>query len=394
MLTFTRPRSSDACTQTHLLAPILDQTADSDQPTVRQLKLAFQETPLKLREIEDGWRDKRKQKLAQLNNVDGNRTVGKEYLSLKSRTVTAVRALNDDALVEPCNHLPSPPLTPPELADRPRRPAAGPLSVDNSAIARQEAGNDSPRPIMAFPLSATITPMNIARGVTLQVPSPNSNVLHELRMDLSDQRVVVERGGRAVEWIDRDSSRTRRRIELDKAHGWDSCTKKQWQVIADLVERIKRGTPRVSPSSTRSLGALTKMQMEIYHPLGVITVTCSAVPDICLAYDVRSFSIPSRAEYHRRIRLVYSSSTNSIRISTRLISDIDTRNVFRTKRVVPLGHISFGVVQAWQRGSEAQVASQALGFSLSGDWLDYEIAAIERLWQTRDEWIRYIKMTD
>lgn len=235
MLTARHQNMRDA----HLSGLTTNQTSTYDKPTVRQLKIAFQETPLKLREIEDGWRGKRQQQLEEAKCTRGS----SRQPSKSSTTRSKGGVRNVEAAVDRQSYLPSPPPSPSE----PRRQSSQAPHPPPSTLEPSIFNTSQPRPILAFPLTPTVWPRNVAVGVSLHVPETASTPRCELHLNLGHQRVVVGSGGRCLIWTSEMNTRqSSKRIELDNAEKWSDVTRKRWELVHDLVEQVKRKTPRVS----------------------------------------------------------------------------------------------------------------------------------------------------
>jgi hypothetical protein len=198
--------------------------------TVKQIRIAFEETPIKLRIAEQGWKERRKIALEH-REVKGRS--GAECTKIKEPDVgRGKQRLGEDGLVgQGLLASPTPPHTPPHKR-YPIEPLVRPKLPEDLK------GDGLPRPILAFPLPATSSPISLARDVHLSIPCPTSGK-HELVLHLQDRQISVLRGGEILETGG---------IRLHRAeYGmWCPDGRKQWDMVWSLVERIKRKTPRVS----------------------------------------------------------------------------------------------------------------------------------------------------
>lgn len=205
----------------------VDHTAYVDKPTVRQLKIAFEETPVKLREIEHGWRGRRKEQMT-AHQVDDPRGCSRRSASRS----TVQPGPSQGIRVFP----PTPPDTPEE--QRPVRKKTKAVAAPTIAMV--------PMPILSFPLVHTPRSMRIAPGVHLTIPLPTPHA-HELEFDVNGQAITVLRGGRSLVLSQTGPDHDKKhRLDLD-AHGRCSpADLAQWTLVTELVEKVKRRTPRVS----------------------------------------------------------------------------------------------------------------------------------------------------
>lgn len=234
MLT-SRPVHNDAH---HAVGSTTNQTSYIDRPTVQQLKLAFQETPIQLREIENGWKGRRKQQMVRPSTKSP--TPG-----LKGRPSTHVDERNK-GLERAQGYLPSPPSTPLE-SHEPE------VNTSRNAPMKEMHKTRQPRPILAFPLIPTLRPIKVVSGVYVYIPTPTHHSEYELRLYMSQRRVTVLSGGMSLSTIPTTTGREGQmqlahQINLDQCDDWAESERGQWELVAELVECVKRKTPRVSLS--------------------------------------------------------------------------------------------------------------------------------------------------
>lgn len=132
---------------------------------------------------------------------------------------------------------PTPPPTPPNLKYPTR-------SRVLSELQEKHDGNP-PRSIIAFPLPATSAPIPLGRDIYLSVPCPTSQLPHELVLQTASGRISVLKGGEVLE-LQSNPSRTRRTLlRLQEHNRWSKTDGEQWYMVWQLMERLKRRTPRV-----------------------------------------------------------------------------------------------------------------------------------------------------
>lgn len=235
---YTMLRSRRYHDTAHTPGSAINQTAYIDRPTVQQLKVAFQETPIKLREIEQRWKGRRKEQMAIAVGAD-----------TKVQTPTLRATTHHENSKMTTNHgrsyLPSPPSTPPEaqLQDREKksRPTTQPAAVPTSK---------QPKPILAYPLMPTLQPVRIVSGVYMTIPPKSHAAEYEIKLDMGDKQIVVLAGGRSLSSVSMiaakmDAKPKVSQINIDEHDNWTESERGQWNLVVDLVERVKRKTPRV-----------------------------------------------------------------------------------------------------------------------------------------------------
>lgn len=153
------------------------------------------------------------------------------------------------------SYLPSPPATPPEVPmqdrDKKSRPTTQSTVVPTSK---------SPDPIIAHPLVPTSQPVRIMSGAYVSIPSRSHATGYELKLDMGDNQIVVLTGGRSLSLVSKIAARKGAKpkvslINLDECDDWTEDERMQWTLVMDLVEGLKRKTPRVGhPVRSSSCG--------------------------------------------------------------------------------------------------------------------------------------------
>ena len=233
--------------QSDTLNPGPNQTTYIDKPTVQQLKIAFQDTPIKLREIEQGWKGRRRARTVSVG--DTSRAARTPSKSPGSRPRRQFPALAEDQATVPVPsqpYLPSPPLTPFEQHDRDQETA----STTQSPTGPKPL---SLRPILANPLMPTRRPIKVVPGTYMSVPDISHQSEYEIMLEMGSQRIIVAQGGTSLSTSSsvgkRDAELKSRSISLSGYRNWTEEEKEQWTLVAELVEIVKRKTPRVSEAA-------------------------------------------------------------------------------------------------------------------------------------------------
>jgi hypothetical protein len=342
----------------------------TESPTVKQIRIAFEQTPSKLRAAEQGWRERRKEIIKRIQPVQTSVVPEKGLKVGHQAEYPAVKRTSPEVVVsaKPTTSPPTPPQTPPTSQ-------AGPPYQETDR-------SDAPLPILAYPLAPTLTGISLGRGGSLSIPHPSSP--YEVKVRIGKQRISVLRGGHILEMGMKGEQRTICRKDY---RIWSSRERKQWEMVQDLLEQVKRKTPRVSGS--RGVPGCTDRQIKIYHPSALITITCSSPPDIIITFTLsqdppHSKEIPSKSKSITTIKLVYSPLRGKITIDT------DDKHgtkgeTFRTRRCIPLppSHLEKLV---GRKGTSS--VNAALGLSIDQSWLATEVEAVNRFWALRDEWLR------
>jgi hypothetical protein len=204
----------------------------TESPTVKQIRIAFEQTPSKLRAAEQGWRERRKEITKRVQPVQTTRTTEKGRVKVEvghqAEYPTGKRTTRElVGPARPTTSPPTPPQTPPASQDNPH----------SEDIDRSEA----PRPILAYPLAPTLANISLGRRGSLSISHPSSP--HEVEVRIGKQRISVLRGGHILEVGMKAGQRT---ICRENYRNWSSAERKQWEMVRDLVEQVKRKTPRVS----------------------------------------------------------------------------------------------------------------------------------------------------
>jgi hypothetical protein len=203
----------------------------TESPTVKQIRIAFEQTPSKLRAAEQGWRERRKEIAKRIQPDQATRTTEKGRIEVKvghQAEYPAVRHANPKVMVstKPTTSPPTPPQT----------PSARQENLQSKDLDRAEA----PRPILAHPLAPTLSSIPLGRNCSLLIPHPSSP--HELEVRIGKQGISVLRGGHVLETGMKGEQRATCRKDY---RNWSSTARKQWEMVRDLVEQVKRKTPRV-----------------------------------------------------------------------------------------------------------------------------------------------------
>jgi hypothetical protein len=239
---------SDLATHIHNHSPrtTLPEESVVESHTVKQIRIAFEQTPIKLRIAEQGWKERRRACLdsvgrrgGQKNREVNERDTGRLGLKMgKLPLPLPVHSRRKQEVVPP-----TPPPTPPELKHPTRSKARSEF--------QQKDDRNSPRPIIAFPLPATSAPIPLGRDIWLSIPCPTSQPLHELVLQTASGRISVLKRGEVLE-LQSSSSGTRiTLIRLQEFSSWSRADREQWDMVWQLMERLKRRTPRVSSISER-----------------------------------------------------------------------------------------------------------------------------------------------
>jgi hypothetical protein len=346
----------------------------AESPTVKQIRIAFEQTPSKLRAAEQGWRERRKEIAKRIQSDQATRTTEKRRIEVKvghQAEYPAVRHANPKVMAsaKPTTSPPTPPQTPPA-----RQGNTQSKDLDRS---------DAPRPILAHPLAPTLSSIHLGRNGSLSIPHPSSP--HELEVQIGKQHISVLRGGDTLEIGTKAEQRTICRKDY---RNWSSTERKQWEMVRDLIEQVKRKTPRVSGS--HGVSGCAEPQIKIYHPSALITITCSSPPDVIIAFTMspdppHSKRATSKTKSITTVKLVYSPLRGKITIDTDDKHREKGGTTFRTRRSIPLppSHLEKLVAR---KGISS--ANAALGLSIDRSWLATEVEAVNRVWALRDEWLR------
>ena len=341
--------------------------------TVKQIRIAFEQTPSKLRAAEQGWRERRKEITKRVQPVQTNRTTDEGRTELEvghQAEYPAVKRTTPEVVVSarPTTSPPTPPQTPSASHDNPH-------SEDTDR-------GEAPRPILAYPLAPTLSSIPLGRGGSLSIPHPSSP--HEVEVRIGKQRISVLRGGHILEIGMKGEQRP---ISRKDYRNWSSTERRQWEMVWDLIEQVKRKTPQVS--GPYGVLGCTDRQIKIYHPSALITITCSSPPDVIIAFTMspdfaHSKRIASKRKSITTVKLVYSPLRGKITIDTD-DKHVTKGETFRTRRCIPLppSHLEKLV---GRKGLSC--ANAALRLNIDHSWMATEVEAVDRYWALRDEWLR------
>jgi hypothetical protein len=232
---------------------------ESDSPTVRQIRIAFEQTPNKLRLVEQGWRQRRREDIAREPvQHAGHATSGQENVGPQLRPTTiGMTARNParptDARPKPVMAPPTPPPTPP-AESKPAR---------TKADHEKDAAKDAPRRIISHPLPPTPTPMVLGHKTTLSILDQSLPGPHECALRIGSRRISIMRGGDVIEIV---SGNKVVRICRAGYKEWTQVERKQWETVWDLVEQVKRKTPRVSDLLFCGLKLMDRSRYIIFLP--------------------------------------------------------------------------------------------------------------------------------
>ncbi|WWD21263.1 hypothetical protein CI109_105747 [Kwoniella shandongensis] len=309
------------------------------------LSKVLADTPPRLRELEQGWKNRRRRVVEEVSFArsrgDDRRpilgttddTIGRRFRRRPSSLDATRKARverKDGAKVEgPLTEktakrpqkgtnnvrfesstpsaLPTPPNTPPlpentltpatrtsfsrqrDCSRQRCEPESGPADLDVHAKidhAKLKSSSSRARPILAKPLPPSHRPVPItSKGrSTIYMAGPNEGI--EMRVALPEDQVVrINKGGEVVVFTrERNDSGVlyERTLRLPEIAQWGKSDEQAWVMIQRIVEEFKRHTPRV----------------KLFDPLGHLTVTCSSPPDIILSFylDTLPWSVPERRD--------------------------------------------------------------------------------------------------
>ena len=273
-------------------------SADAGSPrksSIRQLRVTFEETPLRLRDLEERWRARRRRVLGIVNNearqsrtTESSRMHRQEGLEIQAPNAVISQAipvgLGEQArysgstaqLLPPASgahvalssgvqtrHLlhqqisqnvmastyttrramsfatapPTPPTSPSSSLRR-----LNPPPQDTSCVF--PADRPAAQPILAHPLPPTTFPIPLwqkSSKDTIHIQPPDSQNELVISLGTSKRSVIVTRGG--LEIIVGNHV-----VRLLAYSAWGKRERKEWEIVLALVERVKQRTPRVSSS--------------------------------------------------------------------------------------------------------------------------------------------------
>lgn len=226
-----------------------------DSPTVRQIRIAFEQTPNRLRLVEQGWRERRREDIARsplqeqaAQGTPEKRDVGREVRSTTIRTIAKRSGRPTEAMPTRTKPVIAPPTPPPT-------PPASSIPVITNQDHQEHVGKDAPRRIISHPLSPTPTPMVLGHKTTLLIPDQSLPSPYECVLRIGSRRISVIPGGDVVEVV---SGNRVSRICRAEYKEWTQVERKQWETVWDLVEQVKRTTPRVSDCMFCGLGIMNR----------------------------------------------------------------------------------------------------------------------------------------
>jgi hypothetical protein len=215
---------------------------DIDSPTVRQIRIAFEQTPNKLRLVEQGWRERRRQEINRKpieqdgRGISGVDKVGDQVQRAGVGVAARNRKRPTEATPSLARHETAPPTPPPT-------PTAQDKSICTKTDRKADTPINVPRPVLAHPLPPTPTPMILGHKTTLFIPEQSQSCPHECVLRIGRRRISVMRGGEMIEVA---SGTQVSRMRLAEHKKWSQTETRQWETVSDLLEQVKRKTPRVS----------------------------------------------------------------------------------------------------------------------------------------------------
>lgn len=215
---------------------------DIDSPTVRQIRIAFEQTPNKLRLVEQGWRERRRQEISREPIQHGGHGASEveKIGDQAQRAGVGVAARNRRRPTEatPClaRHETAPPTPPPT-------PPTQDKLICTNKDRKADTPINMPRPVLVHPLPPTPIPVILGHKTTLFIPDQSPSCPHEFVLRIGRRRISVMRGGEMIEVA---SGTQVSRIRCEEYKEWSQTERKQWKTVWDLLEQVKRKTPRVS----------------------------------------------------------------------------------------------------------------------------------------------------
>ena len=361
----------------------MQETTIIESPTIKQIRIAFEHTPSKVRAVEQGWRQRRKGDTARKLPITHEHIKRNQDVPLEVRHRARYPPVTGASPKIPTFEKPM--ITP--AATPPIPPISDQIPLVNKTKKKKEA----PAPILAYPLAPSLGTIQLGRNGSLTIPQ-HTTCSPELILDLGGQDIVIGRGGDSLE-MNLEDEDEKRSIHRTGYVCWSRKDWRQWEMVRDLVEQVKRKTPRVSHQSVTSYQA--EGQIKIYHPSALIAITCSSPPDVVITYTISgnsSDSIPISSEMHSltAIKLVYSPSREKMVIDTSEKQGMKRNSTFRTRRSVPTPSSHLPNMIAQKPNSSA---CTALGLNTGPAWSAVEVEAVKRFWALRKEWLRYYVVT-
>ena len=256
---------------------------DVRRTSIKQLRVTLDETPQRLKELEEKWRARRRgvsqlvtNEASQPRLTGSSRTRGQDRLLpvgfgqrlrssgsianvLPSATVARVAPKSEvqtrhpprvgtSGDVMPSVHhtrravsfATAPPTPPPSTPSSSCRLEPPPQKTSFVL----PAGQPAPRPILAHPLPPTTFPIPIgpkSSKNTIHIRCPESRNELVISLRASARSMVITRGGMELTVGDHV-------VRLLEHSAWGKRERKEWEMVLALLERVKRATPRVSSS--------------------------------------------------------------------------------------------------------------------------------------------------
>jgi hypothetical protein len=201
----------------------------TESPTVKQIRIAFEQTPSKLRAAEQGWRERRKEITKRIQPVQTSAVPEKGLKVGHQAEYPAVKGTSPEVMVS-AKPITSPPTT-----------LRAPPAIQGHIQSKDTDRGNVPAPILSYPFAPTLSSIPLGRNSSLSIPHPSSP--QEVEIRIGKQRISVLRGGHILEIEVKGEQRTICRKDY---RNWSSTERKQWEMVRDLVEQVKRKTPRVS----------------------------------------------------------------------------------------------------------------------------------------------------
>lgn len=241
---------------------MIHDTPDVDSPTVRQIRIAFEQTPSKLRLVEQGWRQRRREEIARKQVQQACHGIPKvDHVGHQGHATAIVMMARNpgdpaDAMTSRTKPMMAPPTPPPT-------PPPDFKPVRNGQDHEEDVLKDAPRRIISHPLPPTPTPVVLGQKTTLLIPDQSLPGSYECVLRMGSRRISVMRGGEVMEVVSGNKFLWTCRGECKK---WSQAERKQWDTVWDLVEEVKRTTPRVSDCMFRRLTLMSRSRYFIPLP--------------------------------------------------------------------------------------------------------------------------------
>jgi hypothetical protein len=241
---------------------MIQDKAEIDSPTVRQIRIAFEQTPNKLRLVEQGWRERRREEITRKpikeagHGAPGKENDGHQVRPTTIETTPRNQGRPTEAMptrVKPLLAPPTPPPTPPANSEQ----------VLTNEEHEKDVVKDAPRRIITHPLPPTPTPIVLGHKTTLSIPDQPPPCPQECVLRIGSRRISIMRGGEVMEVLSGSKAVRIRRAEYDV---WSQAERKQWETVWDLVEQVKRKTPRVSDCSFHGIDLMGRSRYIIPMP--------------------------------------------------------------------------------------------------------------------------------